>query len=128
MTIPPCPRGSRHCRHYSYVRGEGPQCEAGIDMSAPAAALQCMPPEHQKGATCDWREEYTDAEREARREWLTERTARMAIVLQEIPENSNSGRMTCPACGTGTVQWVRARSNGHLHAGCSTPNCFSVMQ
>ncbi|WP_315768308.1 hypothetical protein [Bradyrhizobium sp. SZCCHNR2012] len=126
--IQPCPRGSRHCRHYSYVRCDGPRCEAGIDLSTPAAASPCMPSEHQKGATCDWREEYTDVEREARQQWLIDAAARATLIVAEIPENSGSGRMPCPACGTGTVQWVRARSNGHLHAGCSTTNCFSVMQ
>lgn len=124
MTIPPCPRGSRHCRYYQYIRGMGPRCEQEIDLSAPGAANMCMP----DGKGCDWRLEYTEQERAARNAWLEQSTERVSAILEAIPENSTSGRMLCPACRAGTVQWVRARSNGHLHAGCSTPNCFSVLQ
>lgn len=123
------PRAREHCRHYSYQRGwnGGPQCARGVDMSGAGAALPCMPPDHQRGATCAKREDWSSAERAAWKEFSTNNIARAGVIVQAIPRAGDSGRIECPVCG-GTVSWSRARLNGHLHAACSTPNCFAVMQ
>lgn len=132
--VPPMPpRARHHCRHYSYSiesfreGGGGPQCAAGCDMSAPGSALPCMPLDSQRGATCSKREEWTDKERAEWEAWVDHHRARMLAVFSVLPDDSG-GTIPCPACGTGTVSYARARSNGHLHAACSTPNCFAVMQ
>jgi hypothetical protein len=133
----PPERATRHCRFYSYELG-GPCCAGGILLTGPGDAMKCMPPVAQQGATCDFREEYTDAERAAWDAWCTTRAARMLIVLAQIPGSStdrknmpewgNQGEIDCPGCLVGKVRWLRARSNGHLRAVCSTPNCFSVIE
>lgn len=50
------------------------------------------------------------------------------LVLGAMPLDLPEGSFDCPACGTGKVRFGRARTNGHLHAACSTPQCFAVMQ
>lgn len=67
---------------------------------------------------------------------LREHMQRMFRILHLIPGSSEkrdehwgkSGEFACPECGKGTVRWVRANINGHVHAGCSTPACFAVME
>lgn len=142
-------KATKHCRHYDYVRSterekDGPHCACGIDLrEKPGATQVCMPPNvvfNNKEPTpepCSWREEFTDAEREQWEAWCVESLARAALIMEQIPGSADrkdraswgtQGSLPCPACKTGTVKWVRARSNGHLHAGCSTPFCFGVVQ
>ena len=145
-------RATHHCRHYSYRNtglaglrsGDpgGPQCALGVDLSAPRASKPCMPPgtfPFQEGdRPCPLRENFTDAERAEWKRWTDSRLQRMGVVLQAIPGSSadrkkrehwgETGSFPCPACKTGTVRWSRASSNGHVHAACTTPNCFSVME
>lgn len=129
--VPPMPpRARQHCRHYSYelgLRGRGAMCAAGCDMSAPGSTLPCMPPDSQRGATCAKRGDWTAEEQAAWKAWSDHHIERMLTVFAVMPKDEG-GTFKCPACGTGTVSYVRARSNGHLHAACSTPQCFSVMQ
>lgn len=132
------PHASHHCRHYSYdAAGAGPTCAQGIDLSAPAATMPCMP-DSKAAVACDLREEHTEEEHAVWKAWRDERLKRMIQVMAKIPGSSrdrknkpewgNSGEFPCPACEVGTVRWGRARSNGHLHAGCSTPNCFGIIE
>lgn len=136
MFTPP-PRANHHCRHYEWDRGA--KCGAGEDLSRPGSSLSCMPPDPDNPgrAQCPWREEWNDQERAAWKAWVAERRDRMVAVLAMIPGTSRnkcdewgkSGVLdTCPACKTGRVQWSRSRSNGHLHAACSTPGCFAVIE
>ncbi len=129
--VPPKPPIARqHCRHYSYelgLHGRGPMCAVGCDMSKPVSSLPCMPPDSQRGATCSGREDWTEEERAAWEAWNAHHKERMLIVFAAMP-TGRSGTFPCPACGTGTVSYARAPSNGHLHAACSTPHCFAVMQ
>lgn len=131
--VPPKPPIARqHCRHYSYwgggiLRGGGPVCALNVPLTAPGAALACMPLDHQRGATCSAREEWTEEERAASAAWSRHHMERLLVVMAALPDDA-SGEIACPACGTGRVRYARARSNGHLHAACSTPNCFAVMQ
>lgn len=34
-----------------------------------------------------------------------------------------SGKIDCPVCKTGKLRYIRASSNGHVHASCSDDNC-----
>jgi hypothetical protein len=132
---------SQHCRHYSYVRGPdyGPRCACGIDLKAEGANVApCMPMPAVTAPVCAWREEFAAEEHAAWEEWSSARTVRMIVIMEKIPGNSTdrknrpewgkSGEFECPACPIGKVMWSRARSNGHVHAYCTTPGCFSVMQ
>jgi hypothetical protein len=144
---------SKHCRHYSYVRTtnqekQGPRCACGIDLrEKPGQSLMCMPPGVIDTALlsqgraidepCDWREEFTDDERLAWSAYAAESLARMTVIMPLIPGSADkrdrkfwgqTGSFPCPCCDGGTVRWLRARSNGHVHARCSSPDCFAVMQ
>ena len=40
-----------------------------------------------------------------------------------------SGQITCPECGTGTVDYTYAGNyNRHIHARCSTEGCVAWME
>lgn len=146
MTFTRPPHASQHCRHYSYSGsilsdGGGPKCARGVDLSGRAAggqvAVACMPASR-AAVACELREEHTDEERATWKAWRDERAARMILVLAEIPGSSRdkknrpewgkSGEFPCPACEWGTVRWARARSNGHVHAACTTPGCFGIIE
>ena len=127
----------RHCRHYSYDRSNlsmvtrGPKCAAGIDLSAPGASKCCWP---EPRGTCSKREGYTQEERRAKAEEQVAGLERTAKALTLIPPRTSgavlgptSGQLDCPNC-SGRITWARARSNQHLHAACSTPGCFAIME
>lgn len=134
---------TQHCRHYSYsgsilTDGGGPKCARDVILSAPGAARCCMPAPAGDGFTCALREEYTEDERAAWLDWMAERACRSVLILAEIPGSSRDkknrpgwgqfGEFPCPACDWGVVKWTRARTNGHLWAACTTPDCFAVIQ
>jgi len=125
----PPPIARHHCRHYSYERGlrGGPRCAVGINNSEPGGAAACMPPPVENGKTCQKREEWTEAERAASTAFTNNCLARICAIMAHIPSTGSGGTFMCPVCD-GTVSWSRAGRNGHIHAHCSTPNCFSVMQ
>lgn len=51
--------------------------------------------------------------------------ARKAILATKLPR----GRVDCPMCkGKETLAFNVARSNGHVHAMCSTKGCLSWME
>ena len=124
------PKARHHCRHYSYEIPNGGgvgecRCAVDVDLSAEGAWRACIP---DPDRTCERREEWSDEERSAFKAWSDDHIARMVHVVSAIPKDGTIGTLTCPACGTGKVHWTRARSNGHLHAQCTTPNCFWIMQ
>lgn len=128
--LPPSkpPIARQHCRHYGYEigsRGRGPQCAVGLNNSGFGGSLPCMPA---PTVDCASRQEWTADERAAWAAWDAEHRERMLVILTSIPRDGYQGAMRCPGCGIGIVRWSRARSNNHLHAGCSTPNCFGIMQ
>jgi len=122
-----------HCRHYDYVRGEGPKCACGVDL--PGSVLHCLP---NPPTACGWREEYTDAERATWKAWVDDRSLRMFLILAQIPGSSRdkknkpewgkSGSFPCPACVNGTVSWFRVKYNGHVRAACTTQFCCEFME
>lgn len=50
--------------------------------------------------------------------------ARQAIIDTKL----SSGVIDCPICKSGKLQFSVARSNGHVHAHCSTRLCMSWME
>jgi hypothetical protein len=131
--VPPKPpTARRHCRHYDYHFGPGfgPSCRAGVDLGERGDVKPCMPAVIAKDATCPLREEWTEEERAAWGAWAAHSMARTIVVLAAIPSGpgDTGGTIPCPACGTGTVRFSRAPMNRHLHATCSTPHCFSILQ
>ncbi len=133
-------RAAHHCRHYSYEWSEtrnGPVCAVG-KLGADEAVTKCMPNPNSLYPPCGGREEYTAEERAAYDEWRGESIGRFLQILPLIPGDSSDrknkpewgkgGEFECPACKVGKVRWARARINGHVHAACSTPFCFQVIQ
>ena len=45
-----------------------------------------------------------------------------------VPKEGMEGEFPCPVCKTGTIKWIRVRSNKHLRMGCNTPDCVLLMQ
>ncbi len=133
----PTPAG-QHCRHYDYdVHGIGPKCARGVDLTAPGASKVCMP-DAKEAVACELREEHTEEERAIWKAWRDERAARTIVILAQIPGSSRDrknrpewgkqGQFDCPCCDGGVVRWARAPTNGHVHAGCSTPGCFGIIE
>lgn len=123
----PPPIARHHCRHYHYVLpitrpDSGPNCDVGIDLSAPSAALCCMP--HKDGQpTCASREEWTDAERAAWKEWVEAGKKRLIAAIGAVPHPiplNTGGYVKCPNCG-GQLSYARWHRGGEL--GCSTGGC-----
>ncbi len=48
--------------------------------------------------------------------------------LRLVPKEGNEGEFPCPVCKTGTIKWIRVRSNKHLRMGCNTPDCVLLIQ
>jgi len=135
----PRPAG-KHCRHYNYEGGlkGGPRCAVGVDLSQPGSTQACMPPKDGMAA-CAKREENTEAERAAWEAYREQSMERMVKIMPLIPGSSRDRKKRdhwgkqgaispCPGCGEGTVRWVRSSYNGHIHAACTTVNCFAVME
>lgn len=64
---------------------------------------------------------------------VAEQVKAAATALAAIQEHAAGQRgianvIPCPACGTGQLHYSVARSNGHIHARCSTPGCVTFMQ
>jgi hypothetical protein len=125
FTAPPCAR--KHCRHYHFVlpitrTDSGPSCAVGIDLSAPAASLCCMPPKDGQ-PVCDSREDWTDAERAAWDKWAEARQKRLIAAIAAVPHPipvNTSGVVLCPNCA-GQLGYARWHRGGEL--GCSTEGC-----
>ncbi|MBB4618993.1 hypothetical protein [Sphingomonas abaci] len=125
LAFPRPPKASKHCRHYSYklpitLPDSGPHCAAGHDMSAPGAAMPCMP--EPRGACCD-RAEYTDQERAAWRAAVEASQSRLAAALRALPSPiplRTSGTVKCPNCG-GALRYARWRRGAEV--GCDTDGC-----
>jgi hypothetical protein len=117
-------RATHHCRHYSYVRGlsGGPSCALGVDLSGPGASAKCWP---EPKASCDKRENFTDAERAAWKAYTVSRLTMLGEAVAAIPAPipcGTTGECPCPHCD-GELRWSRA-SNGHVWLSCTTTDCI----
>jgi hypothetical protein len=90
-------------------------------------------PHNLAGATCAKRQTMTREEAEAQQvrreqEIAAMGVARKAIIVHIDATGQYSGTIPCPTCKTGTLGYSRARSNGHVHARCSTEGCHAWME
>lgn len=134
---------SVHCRYYSYQPGGiGATCAKGVDIYQRAGErhgcmlrMPCVDlGERRKGETpfyCVNLSRYTLEEVIAFDEELEEYFFSVFPFLADIKKSSqpgDRGERECPKeCG-GLVTWMRAKTNGHLHAQCSTVGCISIME
>lgn len=125
------------CRHRTPFGTDHPVCKAGIDFHPfliPSDRMEHMPclgtpTQAEALATCPQYSGYSDEELAAREaedaaRWERIKTIRAAI----IASGKTGGEIECPACKTGKVRFSVARSNGHVHAGCSTEGCARWME
>lgn len=120
---------TKSCRHYGY--DEGVRCAVGINILAVHGNVTacCSDPKR----TCSRREEYTADEIAAAKEQSTKQMEDLFLVIRTIVATGNTkpgdkGQIACPKCCAGNVDYLFSSSNGHLHAVCSTPDCFEVHQ
>lgn len=45
-----------------------------------------------------------------------------------VNDGRNTGNIDCPVCKTGKLHFSVAKSNGHVHAKCTTRLCMSWME
>jgi hypothetical protein len=69
------------------------------------------------------KEEIEEQEKEFKERF--EKTMNASKLIMEATQGKRrvSGRIKCPACESGTLQYSVAY-NGHVHADCSTPGCL----
>ena len=121
-------RATGHCRHYSYRHGDlmadrGPQCAAGVNLSAPGASSACWPDPQ---AECAQRQEYTLEERAAWKTWQSECMDRLAAAIAALPAPiplNSMGQVLCPNCG-GDLHYSRWHRGAAIQ--CRTENCCAV--
>lgn len=120
-------KAGHHCRHYSYeISGpgkSGPRCAIG-KMGAELGASSCCMPDPR--ACCDFREENTDEERAAWRDWYEGGVSRLTAAVAALPKAippCTSGAVTCPSCG----QELRySRWHGGAVIACATRFCVEA--
>lgn len=127
MTYNRPPHASHHCRHYSYITDPndwGPKCAAGVDLRATDKnVMACMPNDKTGRPPCHKREEYTDDEREAWKQYTIEASARLFNAVAAVPAPiplDTSGVVECPNCG-GKLHY--SRWNRGASIGCETTDC-----
>lgn len=138
------------CVHFNGMRND--RCAAGVAYAdvrvdgdpieytrAPSRSvythsrsIPCLPSMNLHGATCPKFEVLSEEaarakaeENERELELFLEATTRCAAHRKE--HGVYSGTVECPKCG-GALHYATARSNGHTHARCDTPNCIAWMQ
>ena len=71
----------------------------------------------------------TKEERDALRANMGERIKQIGVARAAlINTKQGSGEIECPICKTGKLHFSVARSNGHVHAQCTTRLCVSWME
>lgn len=124
------------CRHRTpFDKEKHPVCKVGVDyhqFDQRHSNMPCLGQSAEARAGCPQYSGYTPeeiAKHEADMKAGFERigTIRQAIVANVKATGQRQGYIPCPACKTGTVGYSQA-SNGHIHAGCSTPGCARWME
>ena len=119
-------RATKHCRHYHYVRGfgpeHGPSCSLGIDLSAPGASFACMPDKQETRQPCPKREDYTEEERQRWGAWRDQSSERMFAAIAALPPTAiyKASEIDCPSCA-GRLRLELTARRGYVE--CSTPHC-----
>lgn len=125
------------CRHRTPFGPEHPTCQAGVDY-APFSADRsderpCYGENDAAKARCDKYAGWSAKEVAAHGARMDARLRRIGLIRKAIVSEADSkniagGIIACPCCKEGRVRWSRARSNGHIHARCSTPDCAGWME
>lgn len=120
------------CRHFNGIQHD--TCDIGVSYDSVRGTekpykFPCL---YDAGA-CDKLSRLTDEEVAAREREITAsianiEVARDAVVTDAAGKTGISGAMDCPICKTGKLRYSIARSNGHIHAGCTTPKCVRWME
>jgi len=135
------------CKHFTGIAHD--TCKAGVNYRALvggpdagwAIRLPCNPSLRKAESApvpCECRELNTDAELEQRADNHLRRMDNFAIAHKAAKDDARGkgfkkgkpggGSLSCPICKIGTLRYSVAGLNGHMHAGCSTPNCVSWME
>lgn len=129
------------CRHF-LAMGKHDTCSAGVRYAdvmvrrAPGEkgmnSIPCFRKHNDLGATCAKalflsREEAEERAREWNASFVRAMLARDAIMAEIKHGAASAGTIPCPTCGA-TLSYSRARSNGHIHARCATPECVAFME
>jgi ssDNA-binding Zn-finger/Zn-ribbon topoisomerase 1 len=64
---------------------------------------------------------------------LSERIQNMLVARKAITDKVGKqrgivGEIECPVCDQGKLRYSVARSNGHIHAACTNPDCVRWME
>jgi hypothetical protein len=71
----------------------------------------------------------TPEERDRLRANWKERLVQIGVARQAILDTGHgAGEIACPVCNSGRLRFSVARSNGHVHASCTTRLCVSWME
>lgn len=74
-------------------------------------------------------EPITPEEREQLRKDRADRFMNIGIARKAIIDTGlSSGALQCPVCNNGLLRFSVARSNGHVHASCTTRLCVSWIE
>lgn len=132
----------RSCRHFNGIQNK--KCQAGVEYKpwnqATNEAMPCLP-ESINGRSV-W--ECASFEMMSREEAEQEADARLVKVERTTKARhaakddakakgyrkgaGGHGKLPCPCCDGGTLQYSVASYNGHMHAKCTTAGCVSWME
>lgn len=129
------------CKHYRAMSSNA-TCKAGVTYSTLGVKHENCPCFHRLSTdtpvVCELAVYRTDEEIEAEEKWFSERMANTGKARKAIVEHLGGpwkkgmqgavGQIVCPVCMTGDLRFSRAGYNGHIHAGCTTPNCVGWME
>jgi hypothetical protein len=136
---------SRHptfCKHYRAMF-EHSTCEAGVAYDTfkgmDFKARPCFRDNTEKPRPgCELAAWQTPEEIAEYERWLNERIANIGKARLAIVDHlggpwkkgtaGGAGKIKCPCCESGELQFSRAGYNGHIHARCSTDKCVSWME
>lgn len=126
------------CVHFTGFRPGG-ACKAGIEYESfpTPRLLPCIPAfkdaeAHLRPACPKFQALGMEAvlkEDEEHDVWFARtNTARAAIVAHFKATDRSAGGIPCPVCQSGELHYSIARSNGHVHAKCTSANCLNWME
>ena len=127
-----------NCKHYTGLLGPGmvehKQCEAGhaYDSFGPPQPMRKeLPCIKDNGQPCPDQvfptpEEMAERER-AFDEYFEMMMAARATIMDTGAKRGDSGTVECPKCGE-DLHYTVSSLNGHVRAGCETPNCMQWIE
>lgn len=129
--------GDKWCKHRTPFTDDHKTCKVGVDFhqfmgKGNIRLMPCLGECAEAIAICPQFQAYTEKELAEKHRLQNERFDRIgkirgAIVASIKTTGKSSGSIPCPCCNGGSVSFAQA-SNGHVHAGCSTPGCAAWME